>query len=71
MLKRTNFIDGITLLGFSLVLVTLAGTINIQPFFFGLVNEGWMKPTLGIGAIFCLLTGVAVLFDKGHWFFIE
>lgn len=68
-MKRHDFIDGITFLGFALILVNLAGNIGETAYLWGLIKPLWMMAMLDIGSVFCLIVGASVLFGKGDvWF---
>jgi len=68
-MKRKDFVDGLTLLGFSLILVALAGEVGVESYLFRLFKPFIMILLLDIGSIFCFISGAFVLFGKGHiWF---
>ena len=70
-MRRKDFIDGITLMGFSLILTGLVGTITEKNYLFGFIKPAWMVLGLSLGAIFCLIAGAMVLFGKGRFCFVE
>jgi len=68
-MKRKNFIDGITLLGFALILSGLATNLKEGPYLF--ISHNMMFLGLSIGAFFTLFCGAAVLLNLGRFVFKE
>ncbi len=68
-MKRKDFIDGIALLTFSLLLSGLSVKIGESYYLFGLISPSIMIILLSLGAIFCLISGGSILLGKGHWWF--